>query len=220
MGNATNDQTSIAVFLRQMKFKKKAMGGVDEEDVLDKIKHITRMYQDLTETFQHQNASLQQDNSFLQSQVEQLQTVVQEQDIRLSSLQMENTSLLGEHEMLTAQAQEIVNTMQRYEKERADFIATAQREAQKIILQAQARATDLVEQNEREVKRQSAVHQAEIRQLIDQRQAIEDEVYDLQIKLKGNLRLIAEDLGWMLNLTKELDSKMFSGKDGDELNCL
>ncbi|RFZ75639.1 hypothetical protein DS742_27915 [Lacrimispora amygdalina] len=54
-------QEAIAAYLRQMKFKKRTFGGVDEDDALDKIEHITGMYRDLAEELQGQVEEMQQD---------------------------------------------------------------------------------------------------------------------------------------------------------------
>lgn len=54
-------QEAITAYLRQMKFKKKIIGGVDEDDALDKIEHVTGMYRDLVEDLQGQIESMQQD---------------------------------------------------------------------------------------------------------------------------------------------------------------
>lgn len=65
-------QEAIAAYLRQMKFKKKFIGGIDEDDALDKIEHITGMYRDLAQD--------------LQGQVEEMQQYVQRQEAERAEL--------------------------------------------------------------------------------------------------------------------------------------
>ena len=67
-------QKAIINYLRQIRFKKKALGGVDEEDVLDKVEHVAKMYTDLIEGLQGQIESLQQDR--LQFENERTELIV------------------------------------------------------------------------------------------------------------------------------------------------
>lgn len=61
-------QEAITAYLRQMKFKKKAFGGVDEEDALDKIEHVTGMYRDLVIDLQGQIEAVQQNIQRLETE--------------------------------------------------------------------------------------------------------------------------------------------------------
>lgn len=54
-------QEAILSYLRQVKFKKRVIGGVDEEDALDKIEHVTGMYKDLVVDLQGQLEAMQQE---------------------------------------------------------------------------------------------------------------------------------------------------------------
>ncbi|WP_139257427.1 hypothetical protein [Desulforamulus aeronauticus] len=217
---ATTYQSQITAFLCQMKFKKRIIGGVDEEDVLDKIKHITEMYKDVEVALLRQNAFVQQDNSLLQNQMEQLQAVGREKEALISALQIEKASVLREQEELKAKVQEIASTLQRYEQERTELIAAAQCEAKKIIQQAMTYAEELAAQNEREIERQISARQAEIGQLTNQREVMEKEVEEIRIRMKDDLRLITENLYQMLSLIKGLDGELASGADGDALKSL
>ena len=212
----TTNQTSIAAFLHQMKFKKKIIGGVDEEDVLDKITHIINIYNDLTEDLNNQNTSLYQNNIHMKSLVDKLQTVEQAKDEKISSLQLENTFLIQERDALTTRIQEISDKMQQYEEEQVTLLDTAQREARKITMLAEARMAVLAAQKERETEQLLSMQQAEIEYLSSKRRLMKKEVDDLRIMLKSNLQLITDDLYRMLSLTKELDYNMVLDKNDYE----
>ena len=184
-------QEAITSYLRQMKFKRKVIGGVDEEDVLDKIEHITKLYKSLIED--------------LQSQVEQLQKSGKEQEERLSLLQIERNSVIQEREALTAKTQELVSVMQRNEREHVELVAQAEREAQKILMQARIQAENLAAQKEREIE-----------QLTRRREVVENKLDDLILQIKATIRLIAGDLGQMQNLANGIEGKLDRYRDGNE----
>jgi len=74
---------SIAAYLRQMQFKRKAFGGCDEESVLDHISQITLQYEAVvsalllsTEQSARQIAALQaQLEQYRQAQADQAQAI-------------------------------------------------------------------------------------------------------------------------------------------------
>ncbi len=208
MERIATGQEAITAFLRKMQFKKRIIGGVEEEDVLDKMEHVTKMYQDLIENLKRQNVSLKQENSHLQDRVEQLQKENQENDDRLSSLQTERLSLLKEHEAFTAKAQE-------NESERVELFKKAHREAQKILTQARVQAEELTVQQNRELERQLVAGQQEIDLIFKQRKTIKEEIDNFTLHTKASLQLISGDLFQMLNLTKELDGKMGYYRDDE-----
>ena len=184
-------EKAITAYLRQMKFNRKVVGGVDEESVLDQIECITKMYRDLIEG--------------LQRQVEQLQNAGNEKDRRLSSLQMERDAILQQNELLAAKNKDIVNFMQRNESQRTELVAKAQREAQKILMQAKIQAENLVAEKEREIE-----------QLTRRRKAMEVELDNLMLQMKTTMRVVVGDLGQMLNLVNGLDGKLDRCWDGNE----
>lgn len=199
---------AIADFLCGMKFKTKLIGGIEEEDVLNKIEHITKLYQDLVEVVQDQNACLLQENSFLKNRLKQHQQELQKKDERLSSLQEEKTSIQQEYKVSHTKAQELIDMIRRQEKEREELVIKAQREAQRILAHAKIQAENFTVQKNRELQQQMQVRQLEIEQLLKRRKTIEDEINSQICKTKSSLQLVTEDLYQMLNLAKDLDRKM------------
>lgn len=187
-----------------MKFKRKAVGGVDEEDVLSKMKTLTILYGELIASLHQKNDDLLRENSLLQSQVEQHRAADQEKDARLYSHLVENVLVKRERDVWMEKAQGVAVTLQWDEKERTERIAAAQRKAQSILLQAKECAADLAAQKEREVEQQLAARQTEIKRLIDRRKELEEEADDFRMKLKADLKPIIENLGQMLNQAKGL----------------
>lgn len=192
---------------------------MDEEDVLNKLKTLTMLYEKLIESLQQQNDALTQENDLLQSQAEQHRAADQAKDALLYSLHIENTSVKRERDAWTEKAQEIASTLQRYEKERTQRIAAAQRKTQNILLQAKTRADDLTAQKERETKQPLAMRQAQIKRLIDRRKEMEEKADHFRMKLKADLKPAIETLWQVLNQAKALGVDEPSGSDSNEHGC-
>jgi DNA repair exonuclease SbcCD ATPase subunit len=206
MDEIASIQETITVYLRQMKFKKRTIGGVEEEDVLDKIDHITTMYRDLSERLRNQNSSLQQETRSLRSQVEELRKSELEKNARLSSLQAERSSMQLEYQA----SLEKIKTLQQPEKDGAEFILRVQREAQKILTQAKLQAENLDAQKAREIDHNQAARRLEINRLSRQREALDYKMTEFTLQTKTALQMISSDLHQVLNLSKELDGKIKS----------
>lgn len=220
MKMSLSGQAEITNFLCQMDFRKKTIGGVDEEDVLDKFEHLTKLYESWIKSMQQEIDDAKKDNRFLKKQIEQYKTADSINGARINSLQTENKSVMRERDEWTSKARNIAGTLQQYEKEQVELITNAQREAQRIIMQAKARADELVAQKKREIEKQLSVQQAKVNQLMNQRKEMLDETDNLRVELRASMSLITNDLCQMLTQTKELDSKMAPVIDCYELKSI
>lgn len=97
-----NGQEAITAYLRQMKFRKRIIGGVDEEDTLDKIEHVNGMYRDLVENLQGRIDAMQKDMQ--RYEAERTELIVQarheaEKIIMQAKVQAEALAEQKEHEI-------------------------------------------------------------------------------------------------------------------------
>lgn len=140
-------QKSITAFLCSMKFKPKWIGGIDEEDVLNKIEQITKLYREWVTLLQDQNTALQQENSLLQHQLKQHQQELHTTEEHLSALRKDADAMQQEDRKLKAKTQELIDLIRRQDSEREALFSTIQTtmQTERSTVQAQCELEPIME---------------------------------------------------------------------------
>ena len=115
---------TIEEFIKNLKFKKKAMGGCDEEDVLIKMKELNDIYR---EASQGMRDELEKANAGLSSAQAELATVKAQLEESKSRLAESNSQLEESRSQLSETEKQLADTKKQLQEAKAQLAETKER---------------------------------------------------------------------------------------------
>ena len=115
---------TIEEFIKNLKFKKKAMGGCDEEDVLIKMKELNDIYR---EASQGMRDELEKANAGLSSAQAELATVKSQLEESKSRLAESNSQLEESRSQLSETEKQLADTKKQLQEAKAQLAETKER---------------------------------------------------------------------------------------------
>lgn len=115
---------NIEEFIKNLKFKKKAMGGCDEEDVLIKMKELNDIYR---EASQGMRDELEKANAGLSSAQAELATVKAQLEESKSRLAESNSQLEESRSQLSEAERQLADTRKQLQEAKAQLAETKER---------------------------------------------------------------------------------------------
>ena len=115
---------TIEEFIKNLKFKKKAMGGCDEEDVLIKMKELNDIYR---EASQGMRDELEKANAGLSDAQAELATVKAQREESKSRLAESNSQLEESRSQLSETEKQLADTKKQLQEAKAQLAETKER---------------------------------------------------------------------------------------------
>lgn len=198
-----NDMQEIAEYLKQMKFKKKIVGGCDKESVLDHFEEVTHKYEKIIINMQEKLKGKEEQLCNIQKQLEEeRQGRKKETDLIEEQKEIVEEAKQIQEEYLE-KSDQMARMLGQIDNIRAGILEKAKSEAEETIKAVKSEAGEILQ----EARQQAYEEQRRMDELVHSRAELEKEYRDKLLKTRQATQIFCGQVQGVLEQIKILDGQ-------------